>query len=112
MAAAEAYQFAPCCEEILASPFGVGSLQSETPCSCVEEESVMGIDEAGRGPVLGETVMTVRVMCRDIELRLLVTTLIINYYSSLAQVLWCMVPVFVLCLEKKNWNRFILQVCL
>ena len=108
MAAAEAYQFAPCCEEILASPFGVGSLQSETPCSCVEEESVMGIDEAGRGPVLGETVM-----CRDIQLRLiLVTTLILNYYSSLAQVLWCMVPVFVLCLEKKNWNRFILQVCL
>ena len=44
----------PGIEAILASPFGVSPLESDVPALCTEEESIMGIDEAGRGPVLGE----------------------------------------------------------
>ena len=39
--------------EFLSSPLGVHDLQSSVPAVCLEEESFMGIDEAGRGPVLG-----------------------------------------------------------
>lgn len=42
-------------EGFLASPLGVHTLQSPIPCACLEEESLMGIDEAGRGPVLGKS---------------------------------------------------------
>lgn len=36
------------------SPLGVHNLQSPVPAVTLVEECVMGIDEAGRGPVLGK----------------------------------------------------------
>ena len=33
--------------------YGVHNLQSSVPGVCLEEDCLMGIDEAGRGPVLG-----------------------------------------------------------
>lgn len=43
-------------EDFLACPLGVDALQSPVPCACLQQECLMGIDEAGRGPVLGTNV--------------------------------------------------------
>ena len=40
--------------EFIANPRGVHLIQSiVVPSVCLEEDTIMGIDEAGRGPVIG-----------------------------------------------------------
>ena len=40
--------------EFIANPLGVHCMQSKIPAVTREEDCIMGIDEAGRGPVLGK----------------------------------------------------------
>lgn len=44
------------------SPLGVHSLQSAVPTITCQDECLMGIDEAGRGPVLGLIVLLLLVL--------------------------------------------------
>lgn len=40
-------------DEFLSDTRGVHYVQSGSPHLCMREDTIMGIDEAGRGPVLG-----------------------------------------------------------